>query len=226
MVTRMSLLDIGDVGETHCIPCLKGKTTCKVIPKKYNVKNPRRLHRIFSDVCGPLNVKGYSRCCYFITFVDGYSHFMKVIPIRTKDKVSEVLTDWIICSEIETGEKVNFLRTDGGSEYIESIFQNWLRTKGIHHKRINPGTLQENGMVEQLNRTVLEMTRSMLFDTELPRAFWTFVVNYSQKILNRLPTRALSKDITPFELFFQKKPSIAHLRVFGCPVYVMFTSQS
>ena len=75
-------------------------------------------------------------------------------------------------------------------------------------------------MAEQLNRTVLEMTRSMLFDTELPRAFWTFAVNYSQEILNRLPTRALSEDITPFELFYQKKPSVVHLRVFGCPVYV------
>ena len=45
-------------------------------------------------------------------------------------------------------------------------------------------------------------------------------MNYSQEILNRLPTRALSKDITPFELFYQKKPSVAHLRVFGCLVYV------
>jgi len=168
MVTGMKLLDIGDVNETHCIPYLKGKTTYEVIPKKSNVENPRRLHRIFSDICGPLNVEGYSRCCYFMTFVDGYSYFMKVKPIRTKDKASEVLTDWIMRSEIETGEKVNFLRTDGGGEYMESIFQNWLRTKGIYHKRTNPGTPQENGMAEQLNRTILEMTQSMLFDTELP----------------------------------------------------------
>ena len=122
MVTGMNLSDVGDVDKTHCIPCLKGKITCEVIPKKSNVENPRRLHRIFSDVCGPLDIEGYSRCHYFVTFVDRYSHFMKVKPIRTKDEASEVLTDWITCSEIETGEKVNFLRTDGGDEYMGSIF--------------------------------------------------------------------------------------------------------
>jgi len=46
--------------DEHCIPCLKGKTTRNVIPKKSDVKNPKRLHRVFSDVCGPFDVEGYS----------------------------------------------------------------------------------------------------------------------------------------------------------------------
>jgi len=46
--------------DAQCIPCLKRKRTCDVIPKKSNVENPRRLHRIYSDVYGPFDVKGYS----------------------------------------------------------------------------------------------------------------------------------------------------------------------
>ena len=46
--------------DEHCIPYLKGKTTRNVIPKKSDVKNPKRLHRVFSDVCGPFDVEGYS----------------------------------------------------------------------------------------------------------------------------------------------------------------------
>jgi len=57
-------------------------------------------------------------------------------------------------------------------------------------------------MVEQLNQTILEMTRSMLFDIELLRSFWVFAVNYSQEILNRLPTRTLSEDITLYKAFY------------------------
>ena len=80
---------------THCISCLKGKRTRDVIPKKSDVENPRRLHRIYSDVCGPFDVEGYSRCRYFVTFVDGFSHYVRIKPIRTKDEASKVLMNWI-----------------------------------------------------------------------------------------------------------------------------------
>jgi len=78
--------------DEHCIPCLKGKTTCNIIPKKSNVKNPKRLHRVFSDVCGPFDVEGYSWCRYFVTLIDGFSHYVQVKSIKTKDKVSGMLT--------------------------------------------------------------------------------------------------------------------------------------
>jgi len=88
--------------------------------------------------------------------------------------------------ETKTGEKVNFLRMDSEGEYIGENFQRWLKSKGIHYELMNPSTPQENGMVKQLNQTILEMLRVMLFDTQLPKLFWTFAVNYSQELLNRL----------------------------------------
>jgi len=84
----------------------------------------------------------------------------------------------------------------------------------------NANTPQENGVAERLNRTVLEMVRTMMFDSKLPKAYWTFAVKYAQVILNRLPTKAVSEDRTPHELFLQKKPSVAHIRIFGCRAYV------
>jgi len=59
MVTGMELIDDGT---NHADgKCIKEKTTWNVIPKKSDVENPRRLHRIYSDVCGPFDIKGYSR---------------------------------------------------------------------------------------------------------------------------------------------------------------------
>ena len=133
---------------THCISCLKGKRTRDVILKKSDVENPRRLHRIHSNVCGPFDVEGYSRCRYFVTFVDGFSHYVRIKPIRTKDEASKVLMNWIIRSEVETGERVNFLRTDGGGEYMANDFQKWLKARGIHHEVTNANTPQENGVAE------------------------------------------------------------------------------
>jgi len=92
------------VAHTHCISCLKGKRTQDVIPKKLNVENPRRLHRIYSNICSPFDIKRYSQCRYFMTFVDGFSHYVRIKPIRTKDKASKMLMNWIIQSEVKTRE--------------------------------------------------------------------------------------------------------------------------
>jgi len=67
-----------------------------MIPKKSDVENPRRLHKIYSDVCGPLDVEGYSQCQYFVTFIDGFFHYMRVKLTRSKDEAPKALMEWII----------------------------------------------------------------------------------------------------------------------------------
>ena len=44
-------------------------------------------------------------------------------------------------------------------------------------------------------------------------------VRYAVHILNKLPTRALS-TLTPHEAWYGKKPSVEHLKVFGCTAYM------
>jgi len=95
---------------------------------------------------------------------------MWVKPIRSKDEAPKVLIDWLTHVEVETGERPNILRTDGGGKYIGNVFQEWLKTKGMHYEVTNTGTSQENGVAECLNRTILEMIRTMLLESELPKS--------------------------------------------------------
>jgi len=81
----------------------------------------------------------------------------------------------------------------------------------MHHEMTNANTPQESGVAERLNRTILEMTRAMLFESKLPKSFRTFAVNYTREILNRLPSWALPDEKTPYQAFHSKKPSVAHL---------------
>ena len=212
MVTGLEIIDTGTTEANEpCASYLKGKSTQSVISKKSDVDNLRRLYRLFSDVCGPFDVEGQSKCHYSVTLIDGFSHYMRVKPIRTKDEALKVLVDWITRAEVETSEKTNILRTDGGGEYMGKDFQEWLKSRGIHHELTNPGTPQENGVAERLNRTILDMMRTMMFQSELPKFLWTFAVSYTQEILNRLPSQALHDNKTPYEHYFRKKPSVAHL---------------
>ena len=94
------------------------------------------------------------------------------------------------------------------------------KDRGIHREVTNANPPQENRVAERLYRTVLEMVRTMMFDSRLPKAYWSFAVKYAQEILNMLPTKAVFEDRTPPSLFLQKKPSVAHIRIFECRAYV------
>ena len=59
------------------------------------------------------------------------------------------------------------------------------------------------------------MVRSMLSSSNLPKSLWTEALKTTVYILNRVPTKAVQK--TPFELWKGWKPSLRHMRVWGCP---------
>lgn len=53
----------------------------------------------------------------------------------------------------------------------------------------------------------------------LPSEFWGEAVCTVVYVLNRCPTKSLN-SITPFEGWHGRKPSVKHLRTFGCVAYV------
>jgi len=46
----------------------------------------------------------------------------------------------------------------------------------MHYKMINTSTPQENRVAEYLNRTILEITRTMMYESSLTRNLWPFTV--------------------------------------------------
>ncbi|RDY03401.1 hypothetical protein CR513_13019, partial [Mucuna pruriens] len=63
------------------------------------------------------------------------------------------------------------------------------------------------------------MVRCMLSTKGVPKSFWTEVVTWTFYLLNRYPIHAI-KNITPQEAWSGIKPSIKHLRVWGCVAHV------
>ena len=110
------------------------------------------------------------------------------------------------------------IRTDNGGEYTSAKFEDYLRSEGIRHERTVPKTPEQNGVAEQMNRTLVETVRSMLTDTKLPHKFWPEALSTAAYLRNRSPTKAIEK-MTPYEEWTAKKPTVSRLRVFGCDDY-------
>ena len=103
-------------------------------------------------------------------------------------------------------------------EFTSTEFERYLREEGIKHKYTIPKTPQQNGVSKQMNHTLVKAVRSMLVDAELPHRFWAEALSTAAYLVNRSPTKALG-DKTPFEAWYGKKPSVEHLKVFGCIAY-------
>nr|GEX00889.1 copia protein [Tanacetum cinerariifolium] len=79
----------------------------------------------------------------------------------------------------------------------------WHMMLGIKREYSNDRTLQQNGVVDRNNRTLIEAARTMLADSFLPNTFWAEVVSTACYVLNTvLVTKPQNK--TPYELLTGK----------------------
>ena len=59
------------------------------------------------------------------------------------------------------------------------------------------------------------MVRKMRSNVNLPQFLWTEALKTAVYIINRVPTKDVQK--MPFDLFKGWKPSLRHIRIWGCP---------
>lgn len=64
----------------------------------------------------------------------------------------------------------------------------------------------------------MDITRVLLFHSNLPAVFWTYVVCHAVFIINRLLTLVLGNK-TPFEMLTATPPTFLDFKVFGCLAY-------
>ncbi|GJR37562.1 retrovirus-related pol polyprotein from transposon TNT 1-94 [Tanacetum coccineum] len=115
------------------------------------------------------------------------------------------------------------IRTDHGREFDNEVqFGEFCNANGITHNFSAPRTPQSNGVVERKNRTLQEMSRTMLNEQSLPQKFWCNAVDTSTYILNRILIRAILGK-TPYELLRGRKPTLDYFRVFGSKCFILNT---
>lgn len=91
----------------------------------------------------------------------------------------------------------------------------YLRSRGIVHRVTAPLNLHQNGVAERTNRTLLELTHSMLHYKTLPQEFWGETIVVVAHVKNIVTTRVLRLPTTPFQIIFGTKPTLSYVRTFG-----------
>ena len=201
-----------------CKPCAEGKHHRSKFPKEGGKRAKEILEIVHSDVWGKMDVQSLSKKEHFGTFIDDKSRFTWTYALRYKSDMLDTFIEWKAMVERSTEKKVKTLRSDNGGEYISTEFENYLKQEGILHQNTIPKTPEQNGVAERMNRSLQEAMRSMLCESGLPKRFWAEALNTATYIRNRSPTRSVL-NMTPHEAFTGEKPTVSHLKVFGCLTY-------
>jgi transposase InsO family protein len=163
------------------------------------------LQLVDSDLCGPLSTPYFSRCKYFLTFIDDFSTCTWVYLLKIKSEVFDKFLAYKALIETKYGHQIQRLRTYNGGKYVNNNFTSYCTTQGIQMQHTVPYTPKQNGVDERKNRTLKEMANCMIQYKGLNLKYWAKAINCENYIVNHTPTKAL-KSITSEEAWNKIKP--------------------
>src|SRR5258708_11814114 len=109
MVKGMDVVGKKDIeGSTHCSECEAASHHRNPIPSKTHTHSEQVLGRVFSDICEVQTItrEGFK---YFITFIDNFSQFLTIYPIKNKSDMLEKFKEYLTEAEQQTGCKLKTL---------------------------------------------------------------------------------------------------------------------
>nr|GFC72141.1 integrase, catalytic region, zinc finger, CCHC-type, peptidase aspartic, catalytic [Tanacetum cinerariifolium] len=154
--------------EHLCPSCEQGKSKRASHPPKPVPNSRQRLHLLHMDLCGPMRNSRINGKRYVLVIVDNYSRYTWVHFLRSKDEAPEVIIKFLKRIMVLLQSPVIIIRTDNGTEFKNQVLKEYFDTVGISHQTSSVRTLQQNGVVERRNRTLVEAARTMLIFSRAP----------------------------------------------------------
>lgn len=224
----MSQLGYSDAPKmVECSHCAAGKSTRTYPKESDSPPSTAPLQLIHADVCGPFPIPGIDAERMFLTIVDDYSRWTRIIPLVSKADVGSYLKNFVVSAEnhfSDRGLKVAAIRTDNGTEFCSKDLASFYFEKGIVHQTTVPYNSSQNGIAERKHRTIQEKSRVLLSSSGAPVKFWSEAVKTAEFLVNRYPTQVLGGD-SPFKRWFGYAPNYSIFHPFGVSCHVFVPSE-
>ncbi|CAJ2637485.1 unnamed protein product [Trifolium pratense] len=208
------------VKDKLCDACQKGKQTKSTFKPKNVVSTTRPLQLLHMDLFGPSRTRSFGGNVYALVIVDDFSRYTWTLFLVQKSDAFKAFKKFAKQIQNEKSLKITSIRSDHGGEFQNAFFEEFCEEHGIFLNFSAPRTPQQNGVVERKNRSLIELARTMLSDSNLPKYFWADAVSTACYVSNRVIIRPILKK-TPYELFKGRKPNISHFHIFGCKCFVL-----
>lgn len=176
------------------------------------------MELVYSDVVGPIPVKGYDGSRFFVTFMCDLTKEAWVYCIKAKGEVTDCFLHYQKQNErLDKGWTIRRLHDDNGGEYIAKRLQQHLFSSGILWEATEPYTPQMNGPAERIGQTLWQKAAPMLNNAGLDLKYWPEAVKHALYLYNRSIHSAI--DMSPYRARYGRVPRYSHINTFGSIVY-------
>ena len=142
------------IDENYNTPPRKNFSTNKIVYK--NVDETRSIDLADLSDYKTSNNKGFR---YMFIIIDNFSKYLWAIPLKNKN--SQTITDEFSNILTKSKQKPFKIESDRGTEFYNSIFQNFLRSKNIHH--YSRYTDKGPSITERVIRTIRNLLKKPVF---------------------------------------------------------------
>ena len=198
----------------HCSICPLSKQQRLPFISK-NIFSPHCFDIIHSDVWGPFRYPTYDGFRYFLTLVDYKIRFTWVYLLKNKSDCIVLIPKFFQYIENHFHVNIKFFRSDNAKELsLHDFFTN----KGVLHQFSCVERPEQNSVVECKHLHILNIARSLLFQSNVPINVWGDCIRTVVFLMNRTPSPVLENK-SPYEILFDKIPLYFDFKVFGSLCY-------
>ena len=145
------------------------------------------------DLFGPSRIVSLGGKVNGLVIMDDYSRFTWVLFLSHKnDTLSAFLRLYKQISN-EKNFRIIKIRSDHSAEFDNHDFEKFYTENRIDHNFSVSRTPQQNRVIERKNRTLVDIARMMLCETEMPKYFWAEAMKSACHILNKVLIRPILK---------------------------------
>ena len=118
--------------------------------------------------------------------MDDFTRYTWVFFLSDKSDTFATFKSFVKRCHNEFETTIKRVRSDNGSEFKNTRVDELCDEFGIKHQFSAKYTPQSNGLVERMNRTLIDMARSMLSEYNVSHSFWAEAINMACYCSNRL----------------------------------------
>jgi IS30 family transposase len=127
---------------------------------------------VCSNVMGRFEVPSNSGFKYIVTFIIKKTRHVTEYPVRTKAEVGVKFEEYVMLISAKSSFVVKQLRSDNGGEYRNNKMSGLCERLKISQEFTVPYNPDQSGLAERFNRTLSEMVRCMLKDSQMDNKYW------------------------------------------------------
>lgn len=174
-----------------------------------------------ADLWGPYNLFSQSGNVYAVIFMRENTQKTWILYIHTKDEFIDVLQTWLPQVKNESGCKIKILWADRRGKFFSIKLKKFCNKKRIIIKYASSYLHKGNGLASHGWRTIVIMKDSLLINNGLPNDFWAKIMEISNYLQNKLPTKSQSHGkLIPKKSWTNRRQNLAYVCIFGSLVLV------